>query len=300
VKVRVELRLVELTLGWENCTEIPDGSEPVARATLEVNPLPGFNVMVDVADEPGTVEMLAGDGLIVNATTTAAAATVTEIFVVFVTLPLVPLTVIEYVPGPTELLAAIDRVLVPEPGAAIVAGVNPTVTPLGVVADSAMAPLKPPVIVLINVTGALAPAWTLTLLEFVDSVNGWTTVRPTFELDVSPPPLAVTVIVDELGSAEGLAVIVNRLDPDPGAERFGEVSVAVTPAGTPLSESVTALLKPPATVTVAFDEALVPCKIVNDPADIVMFIDGVRLTAPSVQKLTRSLAFTEPSPVTRS
>ena len=52
--------------------------------------------------------------------------------------------------------------------------------------------------------------------------------------------VAVTVMVATPGAAVGPAWSVNKLDPDPGAEKLLDANVAVTPAGAPLTASVTA------------------------------------------------------------
>ena len=46
-----------------------------------------------------------------------------------------------------------------------------------------------------------------------------------------------------------VAVNLIKLPPDPGAGRVAGVKAAVTPVGSPVTENVTAALKPPLTVT---------------------------------------------------
>lgn len=188
----------------------------------------------------------------------------------------------------------------PDPGAEIVDGVNPMVTPAGATAVRTTAPLKPPAIAVVTVTGELAPCNTVTPPRFAVSVNAATIVTLTLVVVVIPPPAAVTVIVEVPGAAVALAAMVNTLDPDPGADRLVDAKVAVTPAGAPLTASVTAWLNPPATVIVAVDVPLPPCRTVNAPADIAALIDAGTVTTASRQKFTRSLAFTDPRPVARS
>jgi hypothetical protein len=188
-------------------------------------------------------------------------------------------------------------VLVPDPGAAIVDGVNPTVTPAGSVAVRTTAPLNPLAIVFVNVTGALAPCCTLAASTFAVNTNGAVTVKLTLVVDVSPPPVAVTVIVDVPIAAVAPTAMVNTLDPAPGAARLFDANVAVTPAAAPLTVSVTAPLNPPATLIVAVEAPLPPCRTVTAPADIAAFIDAATTTVASCQKFTRSLPFTDPSPV---
>jgi hypothetical protein len=188
-------------------------------------------------------------------------------------------------------------VLVPEPGAEIVDGVNPTETPAGETAVRTTAPLNPLAIADAKVNGTLDPCCTITPPGFVVSVNAGTIVKLTFALDVIPPPVALTVIVAVPGRAVAPTAIVNRLDPDPGADKLVDARVAVTPAGAPVTANVTALLNPPATLIVAVDVPLSPCRTVTALTDIAAVIDAGVLTVASCQKLTRSFAFTEPSPV---
>lgn len=191
--------------------------------------------------------------------------------------------------------------LVPDPGAEIVDGVNPIVTPAGKpVAVNATAPLNPLAIADIKVSGALALCCTVTAAALVDKVNAAATVRFTLVVDVSPPPVAVTVRVEVPGATVAPTARVNTLDPDPGAVKLVDANVAVTPAGAPLTASVTAWLNPPATPIVAVDVPLAPCRTVTDPADIAALIDAGTVTTASFQKFTRSFAFTVPSPVARS
>jgi hypothetical protein len=112
------------------------------------------------------------------------------------------------------------------------------------------------------------------LVAFLVSANAGTIVTTTLAVDVRPPPVAVTVRVAVPAIAAVPAAMVNTLEPDPGAAKPPDASVAVTPAGAPLTESVTALLNPPATTTFAADAALPPCPMVKAPADMDTFIEG--------------------------
>ena len=53
-------------------------------------------------------------------------------------------------------------------------------------------------------------------------------------------------------------VSFSTLVPDPGARSCAGVNVGVTPLGTPLTESATAALNPPLTLTVRFTLPLAP------------------------------------------
>lgn len=174
--------------------------------------------------------------------------------------------------------------LQPDPGAEIAAGVNPSVTPAGIpLAVKATAPLYPVAMALVSVRGVLAPCWTVTAAKFVASVNAGTMVKFTVPADVNPPPVAVTVMVAVPGVADAPAAMVNTSDPDPGAERLADASVAVTPAGAPVTASETALENPPATVRFAVDVPLAPWRMVNDGTVIAALMDGGTVTTASPQ-----------------
>lgn len=278
----------------ESCTTIPAGAL-ADSATAEVNPLPGVILIVPVPDMPGASVMLAGDAANANA---VGDTTATEMVAAPVTPPLVPVTLIEYTPGAAELPAAIDTVLAPDPSAGIVDGANPTVTPAGVpAAVKTTAPLNPVATALVSVTGVLDPCCTVIAAELAVSVNAGTIVRFTVPADVNPPPAAVTVMVAVPGAADAATPTVNTLDPDPGAARLAGAMVAVTPAGAPLTVSVTAFENPPATVMFAVEVPLDPCRTVRDGTVICALTEGAAVIAASPQYVTRLPAFAVPTPV---
>ena len=249
--------------------------------TAEVNPLPGVIFIVLVPDVPGASVTLAGVATNVKED---GDPTVTETTAVAFRLPLVPVTVIEYTPTEAEVLAAIASVLTPDPGAEMVDGVNPTVTPVGnALVVNTTAPLNPAAIALVSVTGVLAPCCTETAAKFVVNVNAGTIVKLTVLADVSPPPVAVTIICAVPGTAAAPTVMVNTLDPDPGATKLDDASIAVTPAGAPVTASVTGLENPPATVTFAVDVPLAPCRNVIDGTVITAIIEGGTVITASPQ-----------------
>jgi hypothetical protein len=88
------------------------------------------------------------------------------------------------------------RVEDPEPGAAIDAGLNAAVAPVGNPdALSAIAELKPPETAVVMVLVPLAPGATDTDAGEAATVNaGALTVSDRVAVCVSPPPVAVTVI----------------------------------------------------------------------------------------------------------
>ena len=225
-------------------------------ATAAVNPLPGVIFIELVPDASGASVTLAG---VANSVNEDGDPTVTETTAVAVKLPLVPVTVIEYTPTAAALLAAIASVLTPDPGAEMVDGVNPTVTPVGnALVVNATAPLNPVAIALVSVTGVLDPCCTATAARFAVSVIAGTIAKFTAPADVNPPPVAVIMSVAVPGTAAAATVMVNTLDPDPGVKKLDDASVAVTPAGAPVTTSVTALENPPATEIFAVDVALAP------------------------------------------
>jgi hypothetical protein len=151
-----------LMLLEENCTVIPVGSERVESATFAVKPLPAATVIVVAAELPGATPTLDGAAVNVN-DAPGLTVTVTGMTILLIRLPLVPVMVIDSDAATAALLAETVTTLEPDPGAAIVDGANPTVTPAG----SALPPLKSAVRttaplklfapVLVNVNGVLAP-----------------------------------------------------------------------------------------------------------------------------------------------
>ena len=100
--------------------------------------------MVVVPCDPRVIVKLLGEADSVKFPA-AGAVTVRDTVVVCVMPPPVPLTVMLYVPVAVVGDTAMPMVAVPDPGAAIDAGVNVTVTPLGCpFADNAIAALNPP------------------------------------------------------------------------------------------------------------------------------------------------------------
>ena len=125
------------------------------------------------------------------------AATVRVTVVLCWTPPPLPVTVMGYVPGVVVLATVMVMVELPVPGAAIVAGLKPTVTPVGIpAADSAMELLKPPVAVVEMVEVPWFPSATVSddgEAEMV-KLGGPVTVKVTVVLCWTPPPLPVTVM----------------------------------------------------------------------------------------------------------
>ena len=111
-------------------TVTPDGWPEAESATALLNPPETAVEIVEVPFPPCATETDVGDAAIVKFGV-AAAVTVREIDVAWVTPPPVPVSVIGYVPVATEEETENVAVDDPDPGAAIDAGLKETVTPDG-------------------------------------------------------------------------------------------------------------------------------------------------------------------------
>lgn len=116
--------------------------EPPDRLIAESKPPATFEVMVNVPELPLATVMAFGKAEIEKLFFVALTVRVTV--VAFVTPPPVPVTVMVYVPFAVVVSTVSVKVEVPEPGAAIDAGLKVAVTPAGwPVADKATAESKP-------------------------------------------------------------------------------------------------------------------------------------------------------------
>ena len=170
-----------------------------------------------------------------------AALTVRLIAVVFVRLPLMPVTVT--VAFPVVALVAADnvRVLVD----VVLVGLKTAVTPEGnPEADRLTLPLKPLSGLTVIVLVPLVP-WTIVkLLGEAESekFGGGVTINVTFVLCTRLPLVPVTLTVLVLAGVLVVVVTVNVEEPTPLTE-FG-TKLAVAPVGKPPALKVTVLLKP--------------------------------------------------------
>src|SRR5215471_1038847 len=89
------------------------------------------------------------------------------------------------------------------------------------------------------------------------------TVRAMFIVWVIPPPPAVTVTVEVPRGAVVLAEKVRVEVPPPGAENDAGFRTAVTPEGSPETESPTSEVKPPTAVTLIVEVAERPSRTVR-------------------------------------
>jgi hypothetical protein len=130
----------------------------------------------------------------------AADVTVSETVAVCVMPPPVPVTVMVEVPAVAVEATVKVSVELPEPGAAMDAGLNAAVTPVGRPdADNATAELNPPETVVVSVEVPVAPCAMETDVGEAASVNAGTgaevTVSDTVAVCVMLSPVPVTVIV---------------------------------------------------------------------------------------------------------
>ena len=146
--------------------------KPLAdKVTLPAKPFVGWIVTVVVPCDDRVMVKLVGDAVSVKLPA-ATAVTVRLTVAVCVMPPPVPVTVIVYVPVAVVEATAMLRLEVPEPGAAMDAGVRLTVTPVGwpdVV--NATAELKPPETELVIVDEPLPPCTTETEPGEAESVK---------------------------------------------------------------------------------------------------------------------------------
>jgi len=189
--------------------------------------------------------------------------------------PLVPVTVIEYVPvGVDELVVSVR---VEDPAPLIDVGLNAAVVPVGRPdALSATDELKPPEAVVVMVLVPLLPRVTCTDVGEAEMVNdGAVTISETVAVCVIPPPVPVTVIEYVPLGVEEPAVSVSVEDPAPGAPIGVVLNAAVVPVGSPVALSAIDELKPPETVVVMVLVPLAPGATDIDVGEAEMVNTGV-------------------------
>ena len=183
VRVPVVARLVVLIV----IVEVPEpGAAIDVGLNVIVSPLPcpdadkliaelklpeAVVVIFDVPELPRVIDSDVGEAESVNAAGFEE-VTVSEIVAVWVTSPPVPVTVIVYVPVGVVDPTAKVTLEVPEPGAAIDVGLNPTVTVLGCpVADKATAESNSSTAVVVTVDEPFPPCTTETAFGDADKVK---------------------------------------------------------------------------------------------------------------------------------
>ncbi len=143
-----------------NAAVIPEGSPEALRAIAELKLPEIAAVILLVPLAPSAMETAVGEAESVKP---GGASTVSVTVEVWVIPPPVPVTVIGYVPGTVFEATAMVIVEVPEPGAAMEAGLKAIVTPAGwPLAERAIAELKPPETDVVIVDAPFAPSATET------------------------------------------------------------------------------------------------------------------------------------------
>lgn len=156
-----------------------------------------------------------------------------------------PVMVMVTDPGRAPVAAETFIVDVPEPGAAMDKGLKLTVTPDGApVALNATAESNPPEMALVIVVAAELPHSTVSeegdALRAKAAPAGEFTVRAIIAVSVVPFPTPLIVIVYVPVVAVEAAFKVRTELPEPGAGIGLVLNSAVTPAGNPLADKVTA------------------------------------------------------------
>ena len=143
-------------------TVTPAGAPDDDKATAELNPPDAVVVTVTVPLDPRVILLEVGETAIVNVPTLGA-FTVSVTVVVLASPAPAAVTVSVYVPVATVDATVSPSVDVPEPGAAIEAGLNVAVTPVGApLTDSVTAELNVPPAVVVMVELPLPPCTTET------------------------------------------------------------------------------------------------------------------------------------------
>jgi hypothetical protein len=240
VKVTVLVPVVDVGL---KLAVTPEGRPLALRATLPVNPPEGFTVTVLVPVAPWVTVALVADR---ENSGFGGTVTFKLTLVVWVRVPLVPVTVTVAAPVVAVLEAVKVRVLVP----VVDGGLKLAVTPVGKpLALNATLPLKPPAGVTVMPSVPELPWLIETAAEAAarekSGLGGAVTVTLIAVVAESVPlePVIVTDAVPTVAvpDAENVTVLVPVVD--------AGLKEAVTPAGNPLALNATLPLKPPLGVT---------------------------------------------------
>ncbi len=188
---------------------------------------------------------------------------------VFVRPPPVAVTVTGVVPAFAVLPRVRVRVLVPLPGAATVVALNAFVIPVGSGDNEKVtAELNPPPTTLVSVRPTFPLGRTDTTAGLTLKVNPQTV---TFKerVRVMPPPVAAKVSGYVPGASVAAEVKVRVLLPTPGEAMLGGEKLAVSPDGSPLTDRLTALPKPPAVDVVKVICPLFPARKAVELAEVL-------------------------------
>jgi hypothetical protein len=161
--------------------------------------------------------------------------------------------------------------MVDDPVPVIEVGLKLTLKPLPLTeADKLIEELKPFKAVVLIVEVLELPREMVRLVGLalmLKSAAATVTVSETPVVWVTPPPVAVTVIVYVPVATVDPTVIVMVEDPEPGAVIELGLKLSVTPAGCPEADKVMAELKPPVTLVVIVDCPELPCATETEPGD---------------------------------
>jgi hypothetical protein len=207
-----------------------------------------------------------------------------------------PVTVRPNEPLNVPLAAVSVSVLLPLPGDAMLLGEKVAVTPFGSpLTESAIVDLNPLIELVFRTTAVELPEVTVALAEFAVSVkDGTTIVKLSVCVCVSPPPVPFTVSVVAPPTALEAAFSVSVLLPLPGDAMLAGEKVAVTPFGSPLTDSAIAALNP-------FTAAVETVIELNPPAVPVALVAlgvSVKLGASTVNAIGAVRVSPPPVPVT--
>ena len=274
--VTTDVAVAPVTVAGANVAVTPVG-RPLADRLTSPAKLVRTSVTVLVALPAGDTASVVGARLIAIVGT---AVTVSCTVVVAVDTPAaLPAIVKRYCPG-TVLVATVTVRALVVAAAAMVAGANAAVTPVGFpVTTSATSPANPPVRNNVRAAEALLPACTLTAAGDADSAIAGVTPAVTVSVtvavcEVTPVPLAVIVMGAVPTVAVEAAASVRVLVVEPVGIEAG-AKVAVTPFGRPVTASDTALVYPPARVMVSATVVVAPCTTLAVAAPAVSVIAGV-------------------------
>jgi len=158
-------------------------------------------------------------------------------------------------------------VLVPEPGAAMVAGAKLALMPVGSpLTEKLTAELKVALAAVVKVTLLCPPRVTVTAaLAPRLKLGAISTVTVLLAVLMTPPPVAVIVIKYALGTTLVAALSVSVLVPEPGAAIPPGEKLAVMPLGSPLTARLMALLKVLFALVVSVRLPLFPAANVSEP-----------------------------------
>jgi hypothetical protein len=198
VNLRVDVPVPVMDVGVKDAVT-PEGKLLTDKATAEVKPPETVLVTVVVLELLLVTVTVVGEALR-EKLAPAPAVTVSETVVEITRLPLVPDTVMGYVPvGAVEATVRV-RVEVPLPGAAMGLGLKPAVTPVGKPeADNVIAPLKPFTAAVVMVDIPALPWTTETEVGEAETVKVGAVTTNVTVVEFVVVPVGVSVPVTVIG-----------------------------------------------------------------------------------------------------